>query len=218
MGFNNTHSSNKDTLHSFKGMVTGEVAVVFPVVELNNHPAEKHRGATVESEADGLLYKSDGAKWVQIIQSNVLRYYGEYENNTAALLAGVPVGGMYSLPIQNPGDVFLLARVKEVLFSLRFGIGNIPDTEEDVLQGSEVDKVHNLNYSVIFDDENYNLLWFAEPISEPIKTKWYTKEFNEGLIEEDGLFFYKIINDWRVYFSNYPTIISDPNVVLFKIN
>jgi len=60
-------------------------------------------------------------------------------------------------------------------------------------------------------------LLMAEPITEPVKTKWKVTELNQGNIGTDSstqeLFYYVVQGSYRIYLTTYKTIVVDAPVV-----
>jgi len=56
-------------------------------------------------------------------------------------------------------------------------------------------------------NSQFKYLWMAEPVSEPIKTKWYGSPTNNGNIGGSGDLFYtfQTIGNYRVYVTAYKT-------------
>lgn len=96
-------------------------------------------------------------------------------------------------------------------FGFKYGTTTFPTTSEEIEAGISGTGTHGEKVSVIYPNSTDDSLWYAEPATEPVKTRWYNTALNQAPIGTDELFdFPTIIGSWRLYISSYPTTFIGP--------
>lgn len=124
--------------------------------------------------------------------------------------------GQYDCVVSNPvSSVTSQAALLGLAFTARWGWSNAaPVTLGDVSALQEVGVFDSISGAVVVivnfggDNAPPHVLSFAEPIANPIRTRWYVDINNNGPIgdPDNDLFVYiEIGGVWRVYFSVFPT-------------
>lgn len=103
-------------------------------------------------------------------------------------------------------------------FTFYFGYGSIPTDNSEIIAGTSGTANHNAKATVPdFANVSDAILWYAEPITEPIKTKWYNTITNNGNIGDDETFLNPVtVGGYRVYASGFETTFSGPAPVEFR--
>lgn len=127
-------------------------------------------------------------------------------------------------PFETPDGVFTCTPeepVPVVPFTFYFGTGEAPADNTEIELGTSGTANHNSKATVsdfgnVGGDE---VLWYAEPVAEPVKTKWYNTPTNQGNIGGSNLFGDPVIvGGYRLYVSAYATTFSSPAAVEFRIS
>lgn len=96
-------------------------------------------------------------------------------------------------------------------FSFRYGLTEFPTTVEEIEAGSLGTGIHGQKTTVLYSNPSDDFLWYAEPSSEPLKTRWYNTGLNQAPIGTDELFdFPTTIGSWRLYVTSYATSFTGP--------
>lgn len=123
----------------------------------------------------------------------------------------------------TPDDIFTCTPIDPtpvVPFTFRFGYGDAPTTESGVNAGTSGTANHNQKAVVPdFGNSTDDTLWYAEPVSEPAKTKWYNTSTNNGSIGAGNTFLSPVVvGTFRVYVSGFETSFDTPSAVEFRIS
>ena len=125
-------------------------------------------------------------------------------------------------PFDTPAGIFTCTPIEPTPvadFDFYFGYGTIPTDEDEVENGSQ-DSAPHLSNPTVSDFGNNGgdeVLWYAEPITEPVKVKWYHTAINNGAIGPLETWLSPIIvGQYRVYKTSFATTYSTPTSVEFR--
>lgn len=126
-------------------------------------------------------------------------------------------------PFETPDGIFTCTPIEPVPvepFTFYFGFGEVPEDDTEVELGTSGTANHNGKATVAdFGNVNDEVLWYAEPVSEPAKSKWYNTPTNQGSIGGANLFGAPVtVGNYRVYSTAYATTFSSPAAVEFRVN
>lgn len=132
---------------------------------------------------------------------------GEYATQADAIAAGLVAGQAYRLPYKNNNRLLAIVENPSSNITVYFGNGTVPSTIAGIT-ASQSTYVEHFGVPIInYTNTSPDTLWFAEPVTEPIKDQWYNTSVNNGNIGPGQLFVTPIIveSTWRVYVTSTPT-------------
>lgn len=110
------------------------------------------------------------------------------------------------------------ANTTPVAFKYGVAAGAVPDADDidAATDGSGAPGATLIVPAEGFGNTEADIVFMAEPATEPAKTKWFVDSLNKGNIGVGETFLVTTVGDWRVYYTAADTTFDDP--VEFRVS